>query len=383
MNVLANEAKPIGFGVTVGQYRSFLPSIVAILVLIAYFSFVDPLFLSTANAGNIGRESAVLLMVALAETAVVLVVDRPFDRRSRHGGGPRLRSCCGLGWRVRRDCRRHRRRWTGRPRERRSHNIAARAVVPGHIGHAVDSTGIGNQLSQGQSILFEGQTLPNIVNGTTIFSVPNIIWFAILLTVLFTIAAFRTRLGAISTRLAAVSWWRRTQASGSRSTRSSHSSFAAVPAVLPELCSRVRSPPEPLPPATACCSTRSRRWSWAALPCQAGRRSPQDIPWRSRHCCADERDGRHSSRSLHAGHCQRHCDHFGRGSDDRQIQVRFHQVAASAWRSRRLGSAGCLGNRDRSVRPLCEQRDTGRVRTEAGSFHEFPTEKRSKGVANV
>ena len=74
MNVLANEAKPIGFGVTVGQYRSFLPSIVAILVLIAYFSFVNPLFpLSTANAGNIGRQSAVLLMVAVAETAVVLV----------------------------------------------------------------------------------------------------------------------------------------------------------------------------------------------------------------------------------------------------------------------------------------------------------------------
>ena len=196
MNVLANEAKPIGFGVTVGQYRSFLPSIVAILVLIAYFSFVNPLFLSTANAGNIGRQSAVLLMVALAETAVVLVGSIDLSIGA-------LVTVAGLVSALAVD-------WVGA-----FGAIVVGIVVGGLVGLAngvlitslrVPSflvtlgmlsilTGIGNQLSQGQSILFEGQTLPNIVNGTTIFSVPNIIWFAILLTVLFTIAAFRTRLG--------------------------------------------------------------------------------------------------------------------------------------------------------------------------------------------
>ena len=53
--------------------RTIILPMVAIVVLIAYFSIVNPLFLSSSNALNIGRQSAVLLTVALAETMVILI----------------------------------------------------------------------------------------------------------------------------------------------------------------------------------------------------------------------------------------------------------------------------------------------------------------------
>jgi ribose transport system permease protein/putative xylitol transport system permease protein len=196
MNAVVDEAKLIRLSINGSQVRSFGPSIVAILVLIAYFSLVNPLFLSTANAGNIGRPSAVRLMVALAETAVILVgsIDLSIgalvtvaglvsalavDQVGAFGAiivGVAFGALVGLANGV----------------------VITALRVPSFLvtlGMLSILTGIGNQLSQGQSILYEDQTLPDVVNGTTIFGVPNIVWFAILLTVLCTITAFRTRLG--------------------------------------------------------------------------------------------------------------------------------------------------------------------------------------------
>lgn len=196
MNVIVDEAKSAGLRLSAGKYRSLLPSTVSIFVLIAYFSVMNPLFLSTANAGNIGRQSAVLLMVALAQTAVVLVgsIDLSIAAMVTVAGlvsalcadqfgalgatliGVAFGGLVGLANGV----------------------LVTALRVPSFLvtlGMLSILTGVGNQLSQGQSILFDDQTLPNIVNGTTIFNVPNIIWFAILLTVLFTVVAFWTRLG--------------------------------------------------------------------------------------------------------------------------------------------------------------------------------------------
>ncbi|TPM24651.1 ABC transporter permease [Mesorhizobium sp. B2-3-5] len=196
MHAVANDARPVRLGLNGGQIRSFGPATVAIIVLIAYFSFVNPLFLSTANAGNIGRQSAVLLMVALAETVVILVgsIDLSIgalvtvaglvsalavDQVGAFGAilvGIAFGGLVGL-----------------------ANGIMITALrVPSFLvtlGMLSILTGVGNQLSQGQSILYDDQTLPNVVNGITVFGVPNIVWFAILLTILFTVVAFRTRLG--------------------------------------------------------------------------------------------------------------------------------------------------------------------------------------------
>jgi ribose transport system permease protein len=179
-----------------GQLRSFLPPLIAILVLIAYFSFVNPLFLSASNAGNIGRQSSVLLMVSLAETAIILVgsIDLSIGALVTLSGiltaltvdyvgvvgavavGIAIGALVGLINGL----------------------VVTRLRVPSFLvtlGMLSILSGVANQISQGQSILFNNQMLLNIMNGSPFLYVPNVIWFAILATVIFTIIAFRTKLG--------------------------------------------------------------------------------------------------------------------------------------------------------------------------------------------
>ena len=59
--------------------RTIILPMIAIVVRIAYFSIVNPLFLSSSNALNIGRQSAVLLTVAVGITRVYLGVHWPTD----------------------------------------------------------------------------------------------------------------------------------------------------------------------------------------------------------------------------------------------------------------------------------------------------------------
>jgi ribose transport system permease protein len=196
MNILAREANTLGINAIGRQYRSFLPSVLAILGLIAYFSAINPLFLSVANAGNIGRQSAVLLMVALAETVVVLVgsidlsigalvtvaglitalsVDR-FGVLGAVVTGVAFGCMVGLANGI----------------------LVTSLRVPSFLvtlGMLSILSGVGNLVSQGESVLFDNQFLPRIVNGTALLGTPDIIWFTILLTMIFTVVVFRTRLG--------------------------------------------------------------------------------------------------------------------------------------------------------------------------------------------
>jgi ribose transport system permease protein len=179
-----------------GRLRSLLPPLIAILVLIAYFTFENPLFLSYANAGNIGRQSSVLLMVSLAETAIVLVgsIDLSIGALVTLSGilaAMAVDSVGAFGATIL--------------------GVAVGALVGLINGLVVTGlrvpsflvtlgmlsilTGVANQISQGQSILFDNRLLPTLANGSAFLHVPNIIWFAVLLTVLFTVAAFRTKLG--------------------------------------------------------------------------------------------------------------------------------------------------------------------------------------------
>ncbi|CCV12085.1 hypothetical protein [Mesorhizobium sp. STM 4661] len=51
------------------------------------------------------------------------------------------------------------------------------------------------QISQGQSILFADSLLPDLVNGSFVLGIPNVIWFALIATAVLTVVAFRTKLG--------------------------------------------------------------------------------------------------------------------------------------------------------------------------------------------
>jgi ribose transport system permease protein len=56
-------------------------------------------------------------------------------------------------------------------------------------------TGLTNQISQGQSILFADTLLPALVNNAPILGVPNVIWLSLAATAILTIIAFKTKLG--------------------------------------------------------------------------------------------------------------------------------------------------------------------------------------------
>ena len=55
------------------RFRVALLPFASIVALVIYFTAVNPLFFSASNALNIGRQSSVLLLVSLAETVVILI----------------------------------------------------------------------------------------------------------------------------------------------------------------------------------------------------------------------------------------------------------------------------------------------------------------------
>ncbi len=176
--------------------RTIILPIVAIVLLIAYFSYVNPLFFSSSNALNIGRQSSVLLMVALAGTVVILIgsIDLSVGALVTLTGilaaltvdqyGLLGAALVGVG--------------VGALVGLVNGSLVTMLRVPSFLvtlGMLSILSGVSNQISQGQSILFTDSLLPDLVNGSFVLGVPNVIWFALIATGLLTVVAFRTKLG--------------------------------------------------------------------------------------------------------------------------------------------------------------------------------------------
>ena len=176
--------------------RTIILPLVAIVVLIAYFTYVNPLFFSSANALNIGRQSSVLLIVALAGTVVILIgsIDLSVGALvtltgilaaltvDRFGVGGAILVAIVVGGFV----------------GLINGSLVTMLKVPSFLvtlGMLSILSGVSNQISQGQSILFMNGTLPDIVNGAVVLGIPNVIWFALIATAILTVIAFRTKLG--------------------------------------------------------------------------------------------------------------------------------------------------------------------------------------------
>ena len=176
--------------------RTIVLPLVAIVVLIAYFTYVNPLFFSSANALNIGRQSAVLLIVALAGTMVILIgsIDLSVGALVTLTGilaaltvdqfgvaGAVLFSVVAGGF-------------VGLI----NGALVTFLKVPSFLvtlGMLSILSGVTNQISRGQSILFMDNSLPSLVNGSAVLGVPNVIWFALIATAILTGVAVRTKLG--------------------------------------------------------------------------------------------------------------------------------------------------------------------------------------------
>lgn len=176
--------------------RTIILPIVAIVLLIAYFSYVNPLFFSSSNALNIGRQSSVLLMVALAGTVVILIgsIDLSVGALVTLTGilaaltvdqyGLLGATLVGVG--------------VGALVGLVNGSLVTMLRVPSFLvtlGMLSILSGVSNQISQGQSILFTDSLLPDLVNGSFVLGVPNVIWFALIATGVLTVVAFRTKLG--------------------------------------------------------------------------------------------------------------------------------------------------------------------------------------------
>ncbi|CCV07541.1 putative ABC transporter permease protein [Mesorhizobium metallidurans STM 2683] len=176
--------------------RTIVLPVIAIVVLVAYFSYVNPLFFSASNALNIGRQSSVLLMVALAGTVVILIgsIDLSVGALVTLTGilaaltvdrfGLAGATLVGIG--------------VGALVGLVNGSLVTMLKVPSFLvtlGMLSILSGVANQISQGQSILFTDSLLPDLVNGSFVLGIPNVIWFALIATAVLTVVAFRTKLG--------------------------------------------------------------------------------------------------------------------------------------------------------------------------------------------
>jgi ribose transport system permease protein len=178
------------------RLRVALLPLVSIVALVIYFTAVNPLFFSASNALNIGRQSSVLLLVSLAETVVILIgsIDLSVgalvtltgiltaltvDTLGAFGGGlvgVAAGAFVGLANGL----------------------LVTMLRVPSFLvtlGVLSILSGVTNQISQGQSILFANTLLPSLVNNAPVFGVPNVIWFGLGAAAILTIVAFKTKLG--------------------------------------------------------------------------------------------------------------------------------------------------------------------------------------------
>jgi ribose transport system permease protein len=178
------------------RFRVALLPFASIVALVIYFTAVNPLFFSASNALNIGRQSSVLLLVSLAETVVILIgsIDLSVgalvtltgiltaltvDTLGAFGGGfvgVAAGAFVGLANGL----------------------LVTVLRVPSFLvtlGMLSILSGVTNQISQGQSILFANTLLPSLVNNAPVLGVPNVIWFGLGATAILTIVAYKTKLG--------------------------------------------------------------------------------------------------------------------------------------------------------------------------------------------
>ena len=191
-----DRALASALGVAFSRFRTILLPLIAIIALVSYFTVVNPLFFSSTNALNIGRQSSVLLLVSLAETVIILIgsIDLSIgslvtltgiltaltvDRLGLFGG-----AFVGIG--------------AGALVGLINGTLVTMLRVPSFLvtlGVLSILSGVSNQISQGQSILFANNALLALVNNSIVLGIPDVIWFALLATAVLSIVAFRTKLG--------------------------------------------------------------------------------------------------------------------------------------------------------------------------------------------
>lgn len=170
--------------------------LLVILVLIGFFAVQNPYFATFDNAMNIGRQSSVLLLVALAGTMVIMIgsIDLSVGSIVTLSGivaaltidsaGPVVAVLAGVG--------------TGLVVGLINGSILIALKVPSFLvtlGMLSVLSGIANMICGGSSIMFMNLSLTDFVNSEFVPGLPNIILIALLTAALLAFVAFKTMLG--------------------------------------------------------------------------------------------------------------------------------------------------------------------------------------------
>jgi ribose transport system permease protein/putative xylitol transport system permease protein len=172
-----------------------LPLLAAALLII-YFSSKNSLFFTLDNARNIGQQSSVLLLVALAGTVVILIgsidlsvgaivtVTGILCASMIDGSGPVLAVVCAIAIGV-------------------GIGLINGALMVGlripsflvTLGMLSILTGIANKAAGGAPVLFSDQAFSDAVNGEAVLGIPNVVVLALATVALLWFVSFRTRFG--------------------------------------------------------------------------------------------------------------------------------------------------------------------------------------------
>ncbi len=179
----------------VGRSGVLLP-VAAAIALVAWFSIQNPLFLTLDNAWNIGQQSAVLLLVALAGTIVILVgsIDLSVGAivtvtgilcaslMDDSGAVAAVAAALGLGLLI----------------GIVNGGLMVALRIPSFLvtlGMLTILTGFSNSAAGGAPVLFVDQGFPQFINDDAILGIPNVVLLAVAVWGLLWFVAFRTRFG--------------------------------------------------------------------------------------------------------------------------------------------------------------------------------------------
>jgi ribose transport system permease protein len=179
----------------IGNLASLYP-ILVILALVIFFGVRNPNFATFDNAMNIGQQSSVLLLVALAGTIVILIgsidlsvgsivtLSGIVSALAIDGAGPIVAIAAAMG--------------TGLAIGLVNGTTMIVLKVPSFLvtlGMMSVLTGITNMICNGASVMFADFSLTDFLNSKIVAGLPNIILVALLVAVVQVFVAFKTVLG--------------------------------------------------------------------------------------------------------------------------------------------------------------------------------------------
>lgn len=177
-------------------YYAILAQLGAVAVLIAFFTIQNPLFFTLANFQNIGLQSSVLLLVALAGTLVIMIGSIDLSVGATVVLGTLVTAICvdlyGSAAAVVIAV------LTGGIVGIINGGLLVYLKVPSFLatlGMMSVLAGIAGHISGGIAIIYQNWDYTDLINGSFLFGIPNVAAVAVLMAIVLTFVSTRTKFG--------------------------------------------------------------------------------------------------------------------------------------------------------------------------------------------